>query len=218
MECRKPDDPRRRSIARTNQSPSIIGDAYDAQGRTIAKDIAATNAIARTFFWDGFNIIREVENIVPIHNVWGLDLDGTMQGCGGVGGLVSVAKANGLHVAFYDANGNVSAFLAETGFISVHYEYSPYGEPLVLTHSSSVLTHQFSTMPFCTETGLIEFPSRNLSPVLGKCSLGRWMNRDPFVEDQIGATLLFSNNNAIDIYDDFGLVPITRLAKSVQRI
>ena len=174
----------------------------------VTKNIAGTNTVARSLLWDDYNIIREQDNGIATHNIWGLDLDGTLQGCGGVGGLLAVAKTNGLHVALYDANGNVSDYMSTTGAIAAHYEYSPFGEPLV--SSDGNFTHQFSTKPWFGSTHLYEYQFRKYN-----ASLGRWMNRDPFVEDQIGATLLFSNNNAIDIYDDFGLVPITSLAKSV---
>ena len=51
-------------------------------GRNVMKDGAR-------YIWDDYNIIvenAEAENVT--YNTWGLDLDGTMQGLGGVGGLL----------------------------------------------------------------------------------------------------------------------------------
>ena len=179
-----------------NRDQTIISYAYDGQGRMVAKTIDGTNHISRISIWDDYNIIRETINGTATHNVWGLDLSGTIHGCGGVGGLVSVEKANDKHIAFHDANGNVSAFLSETGVVSVHYEYSPYGTPLGLACPSSFFAHQFSTMPFCEETGLSEFPFRNLLTVLG-----RWTNRDAYGEAAgVGLFTYVSNSphNGID--------------------
>ena len=159
------------AVVPTNRAPTIITYAYDEQGRMVSKNIAGTNTVARSLLWDGYNIVREVENGAPTYNVWGLDLDWTLQGCGGVGGLLAVAKTNGIHIAFYDANGNISEYVSQSGSISAHYEYSPFGEPLVA--QGDTFTHQFSTKPYCSERGIIHFESRELSSIKGY-----WLSRD----------------------------------------
>ncbi len=51
-----------------------------------------------TYLWDDWNIIREVvregDSAAVTDNVWGLDIDGTLQGVGGVGGLLAVDRHN----------------------------------------------------------------------------------------------------------------------------
>ena len=108
-------------VSPTNRTPTIITYAYDEQGRMVSKNIDGTNIITRSLLWDGYNIVRETENGMPTYNIWGLDLDGTLQGCGGVGGLLAVAKTNGPHIALYDSNGNVSDYVSATGSLSAHY-------------------------------------------------------------------------------------------------
>ena len=192
------------TVAPTNRAPTVITYAYDEQGRMIAKNITGTNAIARSLLWDGYNIVQETDNGVSTYNVWGLDLDGTLQGCGGVGGLLAVAKTNCPHIALYDANGNVSDYVSEVGSFSAHYEYSPFGAPLVSQGES--FTHQFSTKPYCLSTGLSEYQFRRYNPICG-----RWISRDPEAENK-GINLFgFCNNHPEDLFDVLGNESISLL-------
>ena len=186
------------AVAPTNRAPTVITYAYDEQGRMVSKNIAGTNTVTRSLIWDGYNIVRETDNGVSTYNVWGLDLDGTVQGCGGVGGLLAVAKTNGLHVALYDANGNVSEYVAASGALSVHYEYSPFGEQFMSQCES--FTHQFCTKPYCSNTAYLEFQLRNYA-----IEIARWTTRDP-MEESAGASLFCAvNNNTVNQTDVLGL-------------
>jgi len=62
----------------------------------------------------------------------GIDLSGSMQGAGGVGGLLSMmvySSTNaGSYFYTYDGNGNVIALKnASTGVVVVQYDYDPFG-------------------------------------------------------------------------------------------
>ena len=188
------------TVAPTNHAPTVITYAYDEQGRMVSKHVAGTNTIARSLLWDGYNIIRETDNDVPTYNVWGLDLDGTPQGCGGVGGLIAVARSNGLYVALYDANGNVSDYLSMEGCLASHYEYSPFGHPYVVR--KGWFTHLFSTKPFCSNLRVFLYQKRPYSP-----SLGRWLARDPLGESGGAMLFLACNNNPISTIDKLGAFP-----------
>ena len=185
------------AVAPTNRAPTVIAYAYDEQGRMVSKNIAGTNTVARSLLWDGYNIVREVENGTPTYNVWGLDLDGTVQGCGGVGGLLAVAKTNGLHVALYDANGNVSEYVAASGALSVHYEYSPFGEPLATLGES--FAHQFSTKPYCSQTRLLIYQYRSVA-----VENGRWTSRDPVAESGGHNLFSFCGNKVLNLVNILG--------------
>jgi RHS repeat-associated protein len=111
-------------------------------------------------------------------NVWGLDLDGTLQGAGGVGGLLAVVKDDGVFLPTCDANGNVTEYVATNGAVAAHYDYSPFGEIVVSTGPlADTFTHWFSTKPWCAVTGLSEYQYRKYRP-----DIGRWMSRDPIEE------------------------------------
>jgi RHS repeat-associated protein len=149
------------------------------------------------YLWDGWNIIRETTTNLSTFQpfnfstsyVWGLDLDGTLQGAGGVGGLLAVIQAEAVptnsptpnsstHKLFlpaYDANGNITEYAATNGTVAAHYEYSAFGEPIVSDDElASSFAHQFSTKPYCNITDFSEYVYRKYRP-----DVGRWMSRDP---------------------------------------
>ena len=138
----------------------------------------------RRYVWDGYNIAAEIviDEVTPSTNVtyytWGLDLSGTLQGAGGVGGLLAVIRSDGTFFPCYDANGNVTDYVDAAGNIRAHYEYSPFGEIFAQSGDmADTFTHRFSTKPFDVTTGKIHYELRPYdSP------LGRWMNRDPIGE------------------------------------
>ena len=173
----------------------VVTYAYDHKGRMIRKDIMRTGSdtVHIEYTWDGWNIITE-KFLTPnssflIHNLWGLDLDGTPQGTGGVGGLLAVllprplgegrGEGGTVYLPCYDANGNVSEYVdSSDGTIAAHYDYSPFGETLVASGPlASTFTHRFSTKPWCQATGFCEYQYRKYNP-----NLGRWMSRDPMGE------------------------------------
>ena len=60
------------------------------------------------------------------------------------------------------------------GEVVAHYDYSPFGEPLVASGPlAATFTHQFSTKPYCPVTGFSEYQMRKYRP-----EIGRWMSRD----------------------------------------
>ena len=75
-------------------------------------------------------INNNFNNITLKAYMWGLDASGSMQGAGGVGGLLMVnAGSGGVHFPAYDLNGNVMGLVnATNGNISAKYEYGPFGE------------------------------------------------------------------------------------------
>jgi len=81
------------------------------------------------FLYEGWNLIAEVNaqtgNLIRTY-VWGLDLSGTMQGAGGIGGLLWVnletGSQEGRYVVAYDGNGNVIGLVsASDGSVVAQY-------------------------------------------------------------------------------------------------
>ena len=174
-------------LAPPGREPYIVTCAYDHMGRNVMKDGAK-------FIWDDYNII--VENLGAsneTHNIWGLDLDGTMQGAGGVGGLLAVEKGGSIAFPAYDANGNITEYVDGGGEILSHNDYSAFGRELIKTGSDD-FAHRFSTKPLCRRTGLLEYQLRKYNPWCG-----RWINRDA-IEEEGGVNLyLYLSNNSFDI-------------------
>ena len=117
--------------------PQTLQFEYDWRGRRIRKQAwnnmtgtgAPTNDVK--FVYDGWNLIGELNtsNSVIQSYLWGVDLSGSLQGTGGVGGLLAINDSTqGVHFAAFDGNGNVSALVKPDGTTSANYEYSPFGE------------------------------------------------------------------------------------------
>jgi len=77
--------------------------------------------------------------------MWGSDLSGSLQGAGGVGGLLAVTPGGTTtHFVCYDGNGNVTGLTDASGNISARYEYSPFGETIRASGAARELeSHSF---------------------------------------------------------------------------
>jgi RHS repeat-associated protein len=129
--------------------------------------------------------LNATNNTLVRSYAWGLDLSGTMDGAGGVGGLLWVTlhtvsgPAAGTHFAAYDGNGNVVALVsATTGIETARYEYGPFGEPIRITGPAASLNpFRFSTKRTENNTDLVLYEYRAYNPILG-----RWLSHDPIEE------------------------------------
>ena len=190
----------------------LVSNTFDHQSRRIAKTTAEGT---RTFIWDGWNLISETlltSNFsLPTFYTWGLDLSGTLQGAGGVGGLLAV-HTSPLHLGegqgegrtvfpFYDANGNVTEYIDASGAIRAHYTFDAFGNTISQSGDlAATFSHRFSTKYFDAETGLMMYQLRAYSPEEGK-----WLSRDPI--GIIGGLNItgFLQNDPNDQVDIFGL-------------
>lgn len=153
---------------------------YDSQSRRIAK---TNNGTTTLFVYDGFNCIADYSIQNSTFNIqhsylWGMDFSGTLQGAGGVGGLLAVNAGGMVSYPTYDGNGNVSEYLAANGDVSAHFEYDPFGNAVVNTDSTGVFNYRSSTKPLDIEIGLHYYTYRYCDP-----ATGRWLSRDPIGEE-----------------------------------
>ena len=188
--------------------------AYDHQGRRIAKKVfvwdggAWTLASHTLFLYDGWNLLAELNalagNSVIRSYLWGLDLSGTAQGAGGVGGLLGIidAATGVTHFAAYDGNGNVAGLAQATdGVLTAVYDYNACGETVVSEGPFAAENpFRFSTKFADRETGQLYYGHRHYLP-----SLGRWLNRDPLGEE--GGFNLYGmvKNDPVNQVDALGL-------------
>lgn len=137
--------------------------------------------------------------------VWGTDLSGTMQGAGGVGGLLEMSyygTSTTNCFPAYDGNGNVSALInVADGTEVANYDYATFGEPIrvtgVMAKNNPI---RFSTKYDDDESDLLYYGYRYYKP-----STGTWPNRDP-IEEKGGINLYeFVNDSPIDLVDPQGL-------------
>ena len=76
-----------------------------------------------------------------------MDVSGTLQGAGGVGGLLAVSDSTGSYFPTFDGNGNVGEYLDSTGTSVAHYEYDPFGNTTI-TFSQRICRDSFKYKAF----------------------------------------------------------------------
>ncbi|MEO0416178.1 MAG: hypothetical protein AAF226_14620, partial [Verrucomicrobiota bacterium] len=123
----------------------IVRFTYDSKGRRIEKQSfrkagTGPKSTRTVYVWDSWTLLAEYtyakdnEMVASKHYTWGRDLSGSLEGAGGVGGLMAITeKAQGdaktkTYYPLYDANGNVGQLLSESGEVSAAYEYNAFGE------------------------------------------------------------------------------------------
>jgi len=195
--------------------------SYDYMGRRVSKIVMAWNGSAwetnsvRRFLYDGWLLVREQSRRSPgeggnstNHYVWGRDLSGSLQGAGGIGGLLAAqlynpTTSNSTTVLYtYCANGNVSELVDMTGTnILAHYEYSPFGAAVVSEGDlAEVNAIRFSTKYWDDETGLGYWGYRWYGT-----SIARWLSRDPAEERHDLGLNCFVRNDPLNLHDKLGL-------------
>ena len=137
--------------------------------------------------------------------VWGLDLSGTLQGAGGIGGLLVQRHSDSASPCFSvcDANGNITDLLDEAGSLAAHYEFDSYGNATVqcvMPFTSN--PHRFSSKYCDDETALCFYGHRFYTP-----TLERWLSRDPVEEPSGVPTYCFNYNNPFLFLDADGRAP-----------
>jgi RHS repeat-associated protein len=183
---------------------------YDYMGRRIQK-IVFTNIsgsyvgeYTNKYAYDGWNCLAILNPSLSLSNsfLWGSDLSGSLQGAGGVGGLIKVSyygtTTTNCFVAF-DGNGNVSALInASNGVTVANYDYGPFGEVLRMSGPMAKLNpKRFQTVTDDDETDLLYYGYRYYNP-----STGRFIKRDPAEEE--GASLLRTGRQSDDQFDANG--------------
>jgi RHS repeat-associated protein len=190
--------------------------AYDYQGRRIQK-LVATNGVAlytNRFLYDGWNLIATLTPNSQLQSayMWGNDLSGSLQGAGGVGGLLEVSyHGTGTTNCFpaLDGNGNVAALInAVDGTVVANYDYAAFGEPIRMTGSMARNNpFRFSTKYADDESDLLYYGYRYYKP-----STGTWPNRDPMQEKGGINLYAFVNNSSISHVDPKGHSPLSIIA------
>ena len=201
-----------------------VENAYDWRDRRISKTMSRYDSTdetwnvveRRVFTYDDWNLVHEtimqISGVTPITTeiqyFWGFDLSETLQGAGGVGGLLAVSINDSFYFPCYDNNGNVTKYVDETGTVAASYAYDDFGR--VVSQSgplADAFPHRFSTKHFDAETGLCYYGRRFYSPLLK-----RWLNRDP-IEEQGGMNLyLVCQNHPVFIPDVNGLYELTLIS------
>jgi RHS repeat-associated protein len=159
-----------------------------------------------TFVYDGWNLVHEVNALTngtmqEVSYFWGKDLSGSMQGAGGVGGLLAASIDGDFYFPCYDNNGNITAYIDEGGSVIAYRQFDAFGNTIAKGGAMVDTLHfWYSTKYLEHETGLYYYGYRHYSPMLQ-----RWLNRDP-IEEQGGVNLYgFCLNAPVNFYDHLGM-------------
>jgi RHS repeat-associated protein len=192
---------------------------YDYMGRRIKKEVYnwdnQTNGYpynpteTRKSLYDGWLLVAEIKDVgdVPCLDralAWGPDLSGSLEGAGGIGGLVAQTQYGDnitTYLPAYDGNGNTVGMLrADNGTWAATYTYSPYGQTLTSTGSYAASNpFRFSTKYNDSETGLLYFGYRYYND-----DIGRWITRDPVEENDNNNLYMYCRNRPVFRLDSLG--------------
>ena len=190
--------------------------SYDGLGRRrITKDYTWTgSAWSKTnevrYVYDGMAVLQERDgnNAELVTYTRGLDLSGSMQGAGGIGGLLArtehSATASLLASSSYyhsDAGGNITAMTDSSGNVVAKYLYDPFGNLLAKSGAmADVNRYRFSSKEVHLNSGSYYYGFRFYEP-----NLQRWLNEDP-IREAGGMNLFgFVGNGPMNEVDPLGL-------------
>jgi RHS repeat-associated protein len=163
------------------------------------------------YVYDGMRVIQErnINGVPTVAYTRGPDLSGTLEGAGGIGGLLARSEwdgSAGSRHAFYhsDGVGNVTALAVPNGnaiALAGSYRYDPFGRLIgTPTGLAAINTQRYSSKDWHNPSGFYYFGYRFYDP-----ATQRWLNRDPIGEE--GGVNLYGyvGNDPIDLIDPFGL-------------
>jgi RHS repeat-associated protein len=187
---------------------------YDAQSRRIQKidksgwngsAYGTTNVIK--YVWDGWLLLAELnaDNSLKAYNVHGLDLSQSLQGAGGIGGLLCRIEGGANYLFTFDGNGNVTDVLDSNVNVVAHYEFDPFGRTVAQSGSyASQNPWRFSTKQIEPAWNLYYYGHRFYSP-----NLHTWINRDPIGEEAFrGEYLVDKSRNERRMMQQHALDPL----------
>jgi len=144
---------------------------------------------------------RDANNIILVTYTRGLDLSGSLDEAGGIGGLLARTDANGSAFYHSDGSGNITALMDVNGDIVARYLYNPFGKlvgkwgPL-----ADVNVMRFSSKEHHANSGLYYYGFRFYDP-----NLQRWLNHDPLGEAGGINLYQFVYNSPLNYVDPDGL-------------
>ncbi|MGE4301851.1 MAG: DUF2235 domain-containing protein [Victivallaceae bacterium] len=185
--------------------------AYDALNRRTSETFWEVGMqYMNKFTYDGYNVHTEAKYNTAnqlqswIGYTWGKDLSDTVEGAGGVGGLLWQTTSSGeTSYPMYDGNGNITVYVNPAGEYQAVYAYDGFlnvSQPFPQTFTGSY-RYQASTKSWNPALGLLEYQFRDYSP-----ELGRWIQEDP-IKETGGCNLYgFVYNCPVYRIDSLGLV------------
>jgi RHS repeat-associated protein len=158
------------------------------------------------YVYDGMLVIqeRDANNLPQVTYTHGRDLSGSLQGAGGIGGLLArTANSELLSPNCYfcaDGNGNITCLINTNQILVAKYLYDPFGN--ILSQSGPIADvngYRFSSKEIHLSSGTYYYGYRFYDP-----TLNRWLSRDHIGE--LGGLNLYrtSRNDPASFVDPYG--------------
>jgi RHS repeat-associated protein len=162
------------------------------------------------YIYDGMRVIQErnESNVPTVSYTRGNDLSGSLEGAGGIGGLLGRTAHSGnngtnlTHAYYYaDGNGNIT-YMFDTNLAMVaSYRYDPFGNIIGEDGDlADINVYRFSSKEIHASSGLYYYGYRWYDP-----NLQRWVTRDPLGERGGFNLYTFCFNSVPNWSDAFGL-------------
>ena len=163
------------------------------------------------YLYDGDVVIqeRDANNLPIVSYTRGKDLRGTLQGAGGIGGLLArtdhgllTIGNSGAHAYYHaDGNGNVTALINTYQALVAKYLYDPFGN--ILSQAGLLAdanVYRFSSKEFHRNSAMVYYLYRFYDS-----NFQRWLNREPIGELGDINLYRFVYNDPVDDWDFLGL-------------
>jgi len=189
---------------------------YDGRGR-LRRALAYTWVVGSTnsywslsgethYHYDGNLVIQERVSVTgyspQVGYTHGVDLGGTLEGAGGIGGLLERSSGSGLTTHYFyhaDGNGNITALADNTQTVVGNYRYDPYGNTLYANPVGPGAANTFRFSSKMALHGMYYYGYRWYDP-----NLQRWLNRDPLGSGRISARYTGLLENAVGPIELYG--------------
>ena len=188
------------TLTNTSGTATNISFIYDSMGRRVRKQTILSDATDHVgFVYDDWNIIQTVGTSTEAL-LWGLDIFGTLQSAGGVGGLL---RADDL-IPHSDAIGNIELYSGNT--LHTRSYLDSFGNELL--HGESGGRPKFSSKFSTADPSITYFGFRYLQR-----PLGRWASREPV--NVAGGVNLYAylENNPVNDVDLLGNISADEVFK-----
>jgi len=147
---------------------------------------------------------RDSNNVPKLTYTRGLDLSRSLQGAGGIGGLLALTQNGTTNQHFYyddDGAGNITGLFDTNLNLVAYYLYDPFGNPTFASGSVAGLNRcGFSSKEFMANPRVAYFGGRFYDP-----GLQRFLNQDPIGENAGINLYPYVENDPVNRIDPFGL-------------
>jgi RHS repeat-associated protein len=175
----------RRSRRRLEFTPQFLRSPGASPGGVESSDWSFDYGV--DYIYDGWRVIQErdrISNTPLVSYTRGNDLSGSLEGAGGIAGLLARSSGhsggNWTSHAYYhaDGNGNITCLINASQSVVASYRYDPFGNTVSQSGGlADANVYRFSSKEIHVNSGMYYYGYRFYEP-----SLQRWINRDPLDE------------------------------------